>query len=518
MGESQTQAVIYCRVSGAKQVREGDGLASQESRCREYAKFKGYEVINAFTDDVSGKATSRVGMQSMLGFLHMNASKGHEIVVIIDDISRLARGLTAHLELRQSLAKAGGKLESPSIEFGEDSDSILVENLLASVAQHQREKNGEQTSNRMWGRMKNGYWVFKAPVGYKYERRNGHGKILVRDEPVASIIQEAMEGYASSRFESQVEIRRFLQNQPDFPRPKGGSTITQQRVSDLLRRVIYAGYIEHAPWKLDRLKGHHEPIISLETFERIQARKAGRMLAPARIDIKEDFPLRGAVCCAECAHPLTSCWSRSGTGKRYPYYWCNAKSCSLFRKNIRAEKIDTAFETVLQSMEPSKGMLAMVKSMLQTAWGQREDQAKAMKAGIRNDIAQLDKQLDNLLDRIVETTSETVIAAYEKKITKLENDKLIQLERLANKAKPKHTFEEIFELAMTFLSNPWNIWKNGELPLRKTVLRLAFKEHLVFDCETGFRTPQVSVIFRFLDDISLKSKMVPPHGLEPRTY
>ena len=509
MKSEQTQkAVIYCRVSGAKQVREGDGLASQATRCREYATFRGYDVINVFTDDVSGKSTSRVGMQSMLGYLHMNASKTDDIVVIIDDISRLARGLTAHLELRQLLAKAGGKLESPSIEFGEDSDSILVENLLASVAQHQREKNGEQTSNRMWGRMKNGYWVFKAPIGYKYKRCNGHGKMLVRDEPVASVIQEAMEGYASSRFESQVEIKRFLESQPAFPRPKGRSTITHQRVSDLLKRVIYTGHIEHAPWKLDRLKGHHEPIISLETYERIQARKAGRMLAPARVDIKEDFPLRGAVCCAECAHPLASCWSRSATGKRYPYFWCNAKSCSLFRKNIRAEKIGTAFEAVLQSLAPTKGMMEIVKSMLKKAWGQREAQAKAMKVEIRNEITQLDKQLDSLLDRIVETNNGTVIAAYEKKITKLENEKLIQLEKLDKKAKPKHTMEEIFELAMTFLSNPWNIWKNGELALRKTVLRLAFKEHLVYDRETGFRTPQVSVIFRFLDDLSLKNKMV----------
>lgn len=516
MKSNPTQkAVIYCRVSGAKQVREGDGLGSQQSRCNEYADFRGYDVVNVFTDDISGKATSRVGMQSMLGFLHMNASKGHEIVVIIDDISRLARGLNAHLELRQLLIKAGGKLESPSIEFGEDSDSTLVENLLASVAQHQREKNGEQTSNRMRGRLMNGYWVFKAPIGYKYERRSGHGKVLVRNEPVASYIQEAMEGYASGRFESQAEVRRFLEGIPAFPRPKSRKTIPQQRISDLLNRVLYAGHIEHERWDVSRLKAKHAPIISLETYERIQARKAGRMLAPARVDIKADFPLRGAVCCAECENTLTSCWSRSATGKRYPYFWCSSKSCSLFRKNIRAEKIDTAFETILQSMEPTKGMMAIVKSMLKTAWGQREAQAKAMKAEIRGEIAQLDKQLDSLLDRIVDTNNGTVIAAYEKKITKLENEKLVQLEKLDKKAKPKHTLDEIFELAMTFLSNPWNIWKNGELALRKTVLRLAFKEHLVYDRENGFRTPQVSVIFRFLDDISLKSKMVHPKGFEP---
>ena len=50
------------------------------------------------------------------------------------------------------------------------------ENLLASVSQHQRQKNGEQTINRMRARTQNGYWVFQAPVGYRYDRTGGHGK------------------------------------------------------------------------------------------------------------------------------------------------------------------------------------------------------------------------------------------------------------------------------------------------------------------------------------------------------
>ena len=510
---NQQQAVIYCRVSGAKQVREGDGLASQETRCREYAKYKGYGVLDVFTDDMTGKAASRPGMQSMLGYLHMNASKGSEIVVIIDDISRLARGLTAHLELRQLLLQAGGKLESPSIEFGEDSDSVLVENLLASVAQHQREKNGEQTSNRMKGRMMNGYSVFCAPVGYRYERRSGHGKLLVRDEPAASIIQEVMEGYAAGRFETMAEVKRHLENQPAFPNIDG--SIRQQVVTDLFSRVLYAGYIEHAPWGITRRKGHHEAIVSLETFERIQYRKAERNLAPARTDINADFPLRGAVACADCDAPMTSCWSKSATGKRYPYFWCQTKSCGMYRKSIRAEKIDAAFAEVMHALSPSKGLVGLVKTMLQDAWGQRLAQTNTIKETIKRDIAQLDKQLDGLLDRIVESDNPTVIAAFEKKITKLERDKLILADRIDQKAQPKHTLEEIFELSMTFLSNPWFIWKNGDLALKKTVLRLVFDKPLAYSKERGFRTPQTSVIFRFLDDLARKCKMVPRRGLEP---
>ncbi len=114
-----TKAVIYARVSSAKQTKVGDGLGSQQTRCREYARYKGLEVVEIFTDDLSGSLTTRPGMKSMLAFLKKHRGK-ESIVVIIDDISRLARGIEAHLQLRAAIGEAGGILKSPTIEFGED--------------------------------------------------------------------------------------------------------------------------------------------------------------------------------------------------------------------------------------------------------------------------------------------------------------------------------------------------------------------------------------------------------------
>ena len=200
-----SKAVIYCRVSDTKQTLRGTGLGSQETRCREFAASRGYEVVQVFKDDASGGLINRPGMQSMLSFLRQHRKNPH--IVLIDDISRLARGLNAHIELRAALSKAGGILESPSIEFGEDSDSQLIENLLASVSQHQRQKNGEQTLNRMRARTINGYWVFPAPVGYEYRSVSGQGKVLHPDEPNASILKDALEGYACERFSTQAEVK-----------------------------------------------------------------------------------------------------------------------------------------------------------------------------------------------------------------------------------------------------------------------------------------------------------------------
>ena len=47
----EKQAIIYCRVSSNKQVREGHGLEGQEKRCRNYASSKGYSVIKVFKEE-----------------------------------------------------------------------------------------------------------------------------------------------------------------------------------------------------------------------------------------------------------------------------------------------------------------------------------------------------------------------------------------------------------------------------------------------------------------------------------
>lgn len=82
-------AVIYARVSSLNQVREGHGLQSKKTRCRDYTKNRGYDVVKIFFDDLTGKSTDRPGMSAMLKFLHKNKARPH--AVIIDNISRLAQ-------------------------------------------------------------------------------------------------------------------------------------------------------------------------------------------------------------------------------------------------------------------------------------------------------------------------------------------------------------------------------------------------------------------------------------------
>ncbi|MDJ1007688.1 MAG: recombinase family protein [Paracoccaceae bacterium] len=489
------EAVIYCRVSSKRQVKEGHGLDSQETRCREHAKRLGYTVLETFPDKaVSGGKLHRPSFNRLLAYVE---AQEHPVAVIIDDISRFSRDIESHWALRRALKAVGGKLESPSVQFGEDAHSILIENLLASVSQHQRQHNGEQTRNRMEARAKNGFWCFPPPPGFAFEKRPGQGKVMARHEPMATIIQTALEGFACGRFETQAEVKRYLEREPDFPKNKRGE-VRYEEVVRLLTRPIYAGYIDIPNWGIRMIKGQHEGLVGLQTYQRVQERISEGARVPARKNIDTDFPLRGFVTCADCEKPLTSCWSKSKTGKKHPYYMCFNKECESYRKSIRRDVLEGQFEDVLKSITPAPKLTELARAMFKKAWDLQLGKAKKVQDSLRRELARLETQIDEKLDQIVECSSLTVQRAFERKVEKLEREKLLIEEKLAQKPGPKRSFEQMFELAMRFLASPWNLWTSPRIEDKRTVLKLAFSERLAYSRKTGFRTPKTTMPFNVL--------------------
>lgn len=487
------------RVSSPAQLVRGDGLDSQERKCRDYAKYKGYNIVAVFSDNYTGGTADRPGIKAMLGFLKsQQPEKRH--VIIVDDLSRFSKDVVVHFGLRQTISDCGGVLETPSLELSDNADGKMQEGMIAVVNQHQREKNAEQTRDRMRGRMMNGYWALPKPIGYKYVSGHGPGRCLVRDEPYASIIQEGLEGFASGRFQTQAEVKRFFENQPTFPKDRYGR-VTAQRVKDILTRIVYSGHIEYAKWNVSLREGNHEGLISLETYRKVQDRLKGRAVAPARPDLNKDFPLRGHVRCSDCDGPLTAAYSRSKTGKHHPYYFCHQRNCVSYRKSIRRDDLEGAFESILETMQPSQNLFEMVSAIFKDAWEMRLEQVNTIRQDWQRQIKDVEKQIDGLVDRIVETKSDTVIGALEQRVEKLEMEKQILAEKIRTGVKPKHTFEEMFELAFGFLSNPMQLWRSEHLAHKRTVLKLAFMKGLIYDRKTGFRTPEKAFPFKVLEGV-----------------
>ena len=295
-------AIIYCRVSSISQENEGHGLESQETRCRQYAASKGYEIAAVFPDTITGGGDfmKRPGMVALLSFL--DAQPDERFVVIFDDLKRFARDTRFHLDLREAFRSRRATIECLNFKFDETPEGEFIETIIAAQGALERKQIGRQTAQKMKARMESGYWVHNAVIGYRYEIVKGRGRMLFPNPPLDAIVREGFEGYASGRFRTQAEVKRFFETFPDFPR-NGKGVITQQKVVDILTHPLYTGHICSKNYGIDWLEGHHEPLISLETFEKVQQRRQGAVLAPRRKNIGDQFALRGMVLCADCDVP-----------------------------------------------------------------------------------------------------------------------------------------------------------------------------------------------------------------------
>jgi len=509
------EGYLYARVSDKSQLERGHGLESQEAIGRDLFDRMEIKVLEVFRDDLTGKTADRDDLKRLITTLKKRTTRTY---VFIDDISRLGRDLRSHFAIRDAITATGGIVVSPKYGiFSDDPEEDPQELFDAYFASRHRKQNAEQIVRRMRGRCLDGHWCLQLPTGYRYRQKtskNDRSQIL-RDDPVATTIQHALEGYASGRLTTQADVARFLAADPLFPKQYIGR-VSDDMAKRILTNPLYAGYVHVPKWDVSLRPGHHPALISFETFQRIQRRLAGNAKGIVRKDNSADFPLRGFVSCSCYGTRLTAYWAKSGTGRQFAYYHCRVKSCEAYARSIPRAKIEGEFADLLQSLQPTQTSFELAQDGLRRLWDAAETRAIDRKRAINAEIREVDQDIKKLVDRVIETESDALIAAYEKRITEAEFRKAELTEKLGSIGKPRGSFDGLFRTALVFLSNPYKIWISERLDLKQLVLKLVFTDKLEYERNNGFRTPLTSSPFRlFCACDGGKGKMVHPTGFEP---
>ena len=507
------KAIIYCRVSSDRQVKEGHGNDGQENSCRRFADSRSYQVVKVFKDEgISGGIIDRPGIDELIDYL--DAHRKENFVVIVDDIKRLARDVVTHFQLKKIVNSDEATLESPSHSFEETPEGKFMETIFAATAELERNQNKRQVTRRMKARLEAGYWPFYAPPGYSNAKVEGNQKSIVPCEPQASIIKEALEGFACGKFETQLDVLHFLRSK-GFDHWKTGRGAYLGQVKLLLTREVYAGYIYYPKWNVTRRKGQHQALVSSEVFQQVQDRLADKRKNPQRKDIHKDFPLRGFVLCAECKQPMTAAWTQGRTQK-YPYYRCRVKGCAMHNKNISKDVIETRFEDLLGQIKPRENILEVVRIELLAMSYQRKFDIEAIRKKRNDRIQEIKKDIDTFCTRIKEAHSPAVINTYEGKIEELEAEKLRLGETIKKSDAHNFQFEPALNRVVEFIKDPLLMWKTGDLEQKRLVLRMVFDEPLIYDHAKGFYTASLSLLLKVSCVPELDSlEVVEMPGFEP---
>ena len=141
------QVYGYVRVSTEEQAREGVSLAAQEAKIQAYCVVKDWGLVEIIRDEgQSAKDLKRPGITRLLGLVEAR-QVGAVVVYKLDRLTRRVRDLDNLVELFHHKAVALVSLQE-SLDATTATGRLMM-NLLASVAQFEREAIGERTSVAM---------------------------------------------------------------------------------------------------------------------------------------------------------------------------------------------------------------------------------------------------------------------------------------------------------------------------------------------------------------------------------
>ncbi len=485
------KAVIYCRVSSEKQVREGGGLESQEHRCRSYARSLGLAVEKVFKDEgISGGLFDRPAIKMLLQYLDENWQEKY--CVIFDDLKRFARDVEVHIKLRSELRAREAQLRCLNYNFDDSAEGEFVETIFAAQNELERKQNRRQVCQKMKARVERGYWCFYPPTAYEYIKDKEHGKILAPIQPVAGILAEGLTSFAENRLLTQTDFLNFLKSKGFFTLiGKDPKRIRLEFAKRLLTEQIYAGIIELKGWDISRRKGHHKAIITEGTFDKIQA-KLFKPERPPRETDNIEFPLRRLVVCSICGKKMTGSVSK-GKNKYYPHYTCNNKECSASPKNINPVKMEGDFIDLLNQINVKGEVLELAKDMAISHWGEKVKGLSSAHEAKEAERKEIEQTIEGCIDLLLKTRSESVKARYEAKIEESDK-KLKELEnRLETKKAPDIT--EALNLLFRLVGTPAETWIKAGSEAKNSLYNMIFTEPLKYSLATGFGTPKLSLPF-----------------------
>lgn len=343
-------AVIYCRVSTARQAEDELPIASQKQRCEEKAAALGATVLRVYCDEgLSGRSDGRPAFQSAILFCEAHSTD----YLITWSTSRFARNrLDAQLYKRR-LSRAGTELVFAAMDIDRSTDSgWLTEGMMELFDEWYSRQTAADTLRSMIKTAQSGHWCGgRVPFGFRSipAADDPRRKCLEPVQAEAAIVRRIYEMRAAGA--GAKTIATTLNEDGIYNRnwPWNISTVLA-----LLRNPAVVGQIAFG--RMVRVDGQrrmmprsewivvesHAPIIDValwETVQRMIDRDAPLASPENHGSPRSTFAFTGLLRCGRCGGSLQIEHAK-GRSRRYSYYNCRnaqrAATCMPRRLPARA--------------------------------------------------------------------------------------------------------------------------------------------------------------------------------------
>ena len=323
---------LYMRVSTEDQAREGFSLPEQKERLEAFCKFKGYTIVDYYTD--AGISAKTGNFRPEFERLKEDIKNKKINTIVALKLDRITRSIYDWEKLMTFLDENDAYLDCANDEINTtNANGKMVSRLLMSVSQNEIERTSERTKIGLAGAIKMGHIPNQAPLGYKHE-----DKRLVIDYSTKDVVERIFDLYYNGNFYQK--ISNILNEEQVL----GKTNWRDSSIVAILENEIYKGDFVHG--KRTKNPTYYsnvvEPIIDKEKWEECQVQKKRNSRSYQRT---VTYLFLQKLCCPKCNRILGGKATTKKNGHTYYYYYCN--DCKI---TIKEKTIEEYFDTFIDEL------------------------------------------------------------------------------------------------------------------------------------------------------------------------
>lgn len=339
---------LYARKSTESEERQVLSIDSQIKEMLQLAEREGLEIVAMKRESHSAKETGqRPVFNEIIDEIKQKKFNGI-LTWAPDRISRNAGDLGKIVDLMDA-----GYLEEIRTfgqKFGNNPNEKFLLMILGSQAKLENDNRGVNVKRGLRTRAEMGLWVGTAPLGYLNQKHMDKKCQVIIDELRAPVVKKMFEKVAYEKWSGR-KVYNWLRFEANFY-TRGNKPLTLSGVYRILSHTFYYGIFER-PVKSDNwYQGKHEPLITKELFDQVQAQLKRDNIQREN----KEFSFTKLFTCGYCGSGISAeeKWKdlKDGTHAKYVYYSCSrARDRNCKNKYIREEDLILELLKILDQVD-----------------------------------------------------------------------------------------------------------------------------------------------------------------------
>jgi site-specific DNA recombinase len=468
---------IYCRKSSESEDRQVASIESQLTTLqRTFGDRSDIEIVRVYEEAFSAKAPGRAVFDEMTAAIDKGVAEG--IIAWAPD--RLARNSIDGGRIVYMLDLGVIKdLKFATYTFENNSQGKFMLQIMFGQSKYYSDALSDNVKRGLRTRIEKGWHPTRPPIGYLNDPAT---RTIKRDSERFMRVRQIFDMYLSGEHSAQ-QIWRIARRDWNLRthrgRRSGGGLIPTSYIHKILTNPFYAGIIM---WSGQVYPGAHEPVVSADEFERVQARL--RRATTPRAKTRR-FAFTGMIRCGECRFLVTAEEKTNRHGSHYTYYHCTKR-----RMDYRCKQSSVSLASLEAQIERLLGGLTIPDRVHEWAErflsGNRQTEQEALeerRRTLRAAQERAEKAFENLTSlRIHDTIG---YDEFLRERHKLETERVQIRQQIEELDRSLGQFEPLGTI-LSFRNRAIEWFRDGDDDVRRLILKIVGSNPVLMDKTMSF--------------------------------